>query len=425
MTEERKFYGWKLVAVLWILYFINVAFPYYGASVVNASMAKALSLDKVTLGLGFTVITLCWGLPGPLVALFLNKKGVRLSMFLGSLTITLGALLMALVVSKGWQYVLVFGVVIGVSLAFSTAIPAQTGVTLWFTRKRALALSIVMTSAGIGGFVAVPLLNKIIDLAQGNWTIAWFFTAAMSVVAAIVAILFVKNKPSDLGQVPDGISKSQEAQTSTEAHAAASSRVYRAAEDWKTGDAVRTRVFWFILVAAVCFAWPVIITVAHGVIHLKELGHAPDTCAMAIGLLTLSSLGGRLLAGSIGDHLEPRYIWAIAMLLSTAGLLILLKATSDIQVYLFAIILGLGYGASYICWPALVGNYFGANAFASILGTQTPITTLAIAPAPLIAGWVYDLQGSYHAALLLTAALSTLGAVLVFFAKPPTTAKTV
>ncbi len=169
MSQRKIFYGWIMVGVLWVIYFINMAFPYYGAGVINTHMAKALSLDRSILGLGFMIIAFSQGLPGPLIALCLNKKGLRSTIIAGSLVIVLGALFMALWVSTGWQYVVVFGVVIGLGVGFSSAIPVQTGITLWFSKKRALALSLALTAAGIGGFVAAPLLNRVISFAQGNW----------------------------------------------------------------------------------------------------------------------------------------------------------------------------------------------------------------------------------------------------------------
>jgi len=419
MTRGNHFYGWILVAILWGIYFINMSFPYYGAGVVNVYMAKAINLDRSTLGLGFTIIALSEGLPGPLIALFLNKMGVRLTIFYGSLTIVFGALLMALVVATGWHYVLVFGIIIGLGVGFSTAIPVQTGVTLWFAKKRALAMSIALTAAGIGGFVAAPLLDRIIAAVEGNWRAGWYFIAGTSVLAAVLSILFVKNRPSDLGQVPDGISEGEESIGSVGAKPPSLSRVYRTTQDWKVGDAIKIRTLWLIIAGTVFFIWPVMMFVAHGVIHLRDLGHSPATAAMSLGLLTLCSVAGRLLAGSLGDRIEPRYIWAVAMLFSMTGILMVVWATSVVQIYLYAIFLGIGYGASYICWVTMVGNYFGPNAFASTMGMQVPITIGTGALSPFLAGLVYDHQGSYTMAFIGTAALSFVGAVVLLLAKPP------
>ena len=47
---ERSFYGWKLLSVLRVIAFVNLAFPNYGASVINTVMAQEMKLDRQTLG---------------------------------------------------------------------------------------------------------------------------------------------------------------------------------------------------------------------------------------------------------------------------------------------------------------------------------------------------------------------------------------
>ncbi len=419
MTRSGSFYGWILVAILWVIYLINIAFPYYGAGIMNAYMAESLNMDRSILGLGFTFILLFSGLPGPLIALCLNKKGVRFTLVLGSLIIIIGALLMALVVTEGWQYVIVFGIIVGTGVGFGGGMAVQTGVTLWFSKKRALAMSIVLTSAGIGGFIAAPLLDRIIAAADGVWKAGWFFVAGMSALAALLAVFLVKNRPSDLGQVPDGIMEGEGPADSSDTKPVSAGKVYRATMDRQVGDAAKTMAFWLIIAASVSYIGPLVVFIAHGVIHLRDLGHSPAVAAVSLGLLTLCSIAGRLLAGALGDRIEPRYIWSAGLLLCMGGILLVINAATLIEMYLYAVLLGVGYGAAYICMVTIISNYYGVNSFASIMGILIPITTVASSLAPYLTGLAYDRLGSYSTAFMITAVLCLIGAVLIFFAAPP------
>jgi len=49
MARRSEFYGWKLLAVFWLILFTNFAFPLYGASVINAYMAADLHMDRAAL----------------------------------------------------------------------------------------------------------------------------------------------------------------------------------------------------------------------------------------------------------------------------------------------------------------------------------------------------------------------------------------
>jgi hypothetical protein len=53
--KKKAFYGWKLLAAFWFIYLVNLGFPTYGQSVINASMAKDLHLDRTMLGLAFSL----------------------------------------------------------------------------------------------------------------------------------------------------------------------------------------------------------------------------------------------------------------------------------------------------------------------------------------------------------------------------------
>ena len=144
-----RFYGWKLLVVLWVVVFVNLAFPIYGSSVVNAVMMRDLGLDRQTLGLLFSLFTILSGLPGPLVALCVDRFGIRRTLFAGSLLVSSGSVLMATLVRSGLGAALAFGLLVGTGVAAGGMLGAQAGLARWFVRRRALALSIMSTASGV------------------------------------------------------------------------------------------------------------------------------------------------------------------------------------------------------------------------------------------------------------------------------------
>jgi cyanate permease len=118
MAEARSFYGWKLLVALSALVSVNMGIAYVGAGVVNAPMANELGLSRSTLGLGSTVFVLVVGLAAPLVARFISLIGPRRTLCFGSCLSALAALLLAVWVDEGWQYVLAYGGILGVGCAF-------------------------------------------------------------------------------------------------------------------------------------------------------------------------------------------------------------------------------------------------------------------------------------------------------------------
>src|ERR1700753_2680700 len=108
MVQDRPFYGWWLLAALAFIVSVNQGATYVGAAVISAPMAKDLGLNRGTLGLGSTVFLLCLGLAAPLVGGMVNAFGARVTLYVGSLLVALGAFLLAACATRGWQFVLFY-----------------------------------------------------------------------------------------------------------------------------------------------------------------------------------------------------------------------------------------------------------------------------------------------------------------------------
>ncbi|MFY9326967.1 MAG: MFS transporter [Georgfuchsia sp.] len=415
--KKGAFFGWQVLAALWVVYFVNMGLPFYGGGIINAQMLKELDMGRGMLGLGVTVLLLINGLFSPVTALVVNRIGARRTLFIGCMFHALGAFILSQWVTQGWQFVVAYGVIIGVALT-STYLPVQTCAAQWFVRRRAFALSIVLASVGIGGFVVSPLMAKIIAAAQGNWRVGWYFVTGVAMLAGLVSLLFVKNGPAEYGQNPDGPVGGTREDIATEG-GDKKKTVYRTPDTWTGKEAARTRAMWLMILASVGFSIPFVTLISHAVPHLKDLGHTPVVAAMSLGALAFSSIFGKLGAGLLCDRIEPRYVWLVGMLLTGMSVVIAVGATTRVEVYLLGVFLGLGYGGSQVCWSAMTANYFGAGGFASAMGIQLPVSAVFSATAPLLVGLVYDAQGTYIYAFYAIAAFCFATGILLFAATPP------
>jgi MFS family permease len=412
-----RFYGWILVAALWIIYFIESGIIMYGGSVINTHMVLELGMSRKVLGFGFTVFILCQGMISLIVGPVVNRKGIRFTLCAGGLITLAGSVLMALLPGSTWAFFLMFGVVIGIGTGFGGLIPVQTGIVTWFARKRAIAMSIVMTAAGIGGFIAAPGLNMVIKALEGNWRAGWYVVALLAGLSVLVSILLVKNKPSDLGQQPDGAEGEGPAQGG--AAAAASRRVYQTTQAWTRSEVFRTRAIWLIAVTILCFIFPFMFSVSHGMAHFIDLGHSEAAASMSLGLITLFSIAGRLIGGGLGDRYESRCVWFAAIILLILGQVSAMFGQEAWLLYAYAVFTGLGFGIAYICQPTMISNYFGSQVFASVMAFLIPLLTVFSASASYIGGWIHDASGSYMHAFSLDIILLVIGAVAVLGARPP------
>jgi MFS family permease len=403
-----------MLAALWGVMFLNLGFPAYGPAVINPAMAKALGLHREMLGNMFSVYMIMSGLPGPLVAFSVNRFGVRKTLVLGSAFIIIGALLMATVVTGGLGAMLCFGLLVGTGVATGAALASQAGLARWFVRRRSLALSVLYSAGAIGGFVAAPLLNRLIQ-ASGTWRAGWWLLAALSALAACIALSFVRERPEDVGQVADGFGSAPR-----DGRPRADTRpLFMTRREWTFREAVRNPVYWVLLISLIGTSGGYTLFLAHGVVHLQDLGHSAAVGAWAVGTMTVTGLIGKVILAALGDRIDPRYIFALFMAVFAVGLLLIVDARAPWRVFSFATCFGIGFGGGLVCFMSVLSNYYGTRAFASLAGLGVAINTTMSAIAPKVAGHLFDQGVGYTATFYFLAAWGFISAVVLIFTRRP------
>jgi MFS family permease len=139
------------------------------------------------------------------------------------------------------------------------------------------------------------------------------------------------------------------------------------------------------------------------------------------GLIIFCSIIGRLSVSFLGELFETRFLLSTAgFSLFIGGILFWIASKEAIwAVYLFPLFVGFGFGATYVSTPLITGNYFGAGAFAGISGITNPIGAVFQFSSPFIAGLLYDINGNYGLAMLVSCTGALAGAVLILFCTPP------
>jgi len=416
MPNKTNFYGWKLVGVLWSLDFLNMGFPFYGGTVINTYMLKEIGMPRSTYGMGFTLLNLFVGLPSMLVAGSILRWGIRRTFGIGSTLIFAAALWLALVTARPWQYLLGFGVVAGTGISFGTIVPAATAVTRWFRRYRGRAMAIPLSASGFAGFVIAPLINRILAANGGNWRQAWEIVAGVAILSAIIALLFVKERPQDLGQTVDG-----------DVAATATSPSSRAIDSlvskypWTPEQAFATPAYWLIVFGGVACQFPFFFFTAHWILHLRGAGVNASDAAWAMGLFSIGAVAGRLIGGALMDWLTARaaFMAGLGCYLLGSMLALSVNASNLGIAYAAAILYGTGFGWTFICMNTANAHFFGPQAFPKLNGMAMLLTAVFCSPAGFIGGKLFDMYGSYRSAFQLNMLIAAAGIVALFFATMP------
>ena len=405
--SQREFYGWKLLCAVWVIVFIVLAFASYGSSVMLARMALDWHLTRQVAGQPFAWYTVFSGAGALFTALLVRWMGVRRTVTLGCVLVALGALAMATVVQSPRGAVLAFGAVVGLGVATGGPFGVQPGVVQWFVRRRALALAIAYSAGSVGGFVSTLLLSRVVASAHGNWRSGWWLFSGLAAFAAVVAAVFIRERPADLGQLPDGGAVPSAGDVRT----AVRVRTFITREQWSVAELVRSGRFWILVLALCGGSAGFTLFLAEGILHLQDLGHPQNVGALVIGIATVSTLIGKLPLAGFGDRIDPRYIWAATMVVFGIGLVLALHARSDLIMYSFAVCIGFGFGGGLVCMMAVLSNYFGTRVFPAAAGLAATLNTGVSWFGPIIGGRIYDQFGSYAPTFYTLAAWCFAGAI--------------
>ncbi len=418
---RRGFFGWTNVALLFYIYGAVYGFIFYGFTVIFPEMIRAEGWARGDAAIAHTVRALSLGALAPLVAIAVKKFDTKRTMIAGlSLAVVFMGMLGS-VTTQLWHWIVLWGILMPFGFSFGGAIPIQTTLTYWFNVRRATALGIVLSGSALGGAAAAPLYTFIME-ESGTWRSGWLSAGAFCALA-LLAALFMRSKPADVGQFPDGIDPESASQGAGSGEGE-KPRTYRTTESWELREILRQPVLYLLGLCMVVQMSAVYLLTTHGVLHLTDQGFSSMKAAAAIGNLVFWSGIARFPMGWVGDRIEPRWIMMAAMAGMAVTMFGIWKAPSDFRVVMVIVsVFGFCFGSIVPLLPAIIGNYFGPAAFAPITGFLSPIMIVIGAPVPFLAGRIYDRFQSYDIPFAYVVILALVAAVLASALVPPKRAR--
>ncbi|BAK44482.1 MFS transporter [Eggerthella sp. YY7918] len=424
---EKKFIGWRVVVATGLLYALLGNFGLAAAQLAIPAMAvdPSVAMNRSMIGLGFTVFILMQGLPGPLIGKFIAKYGARKAFIASAALIIATGILMGLFAGASTvAYVVLFGVLLSFSCTLGGQIATQTTVGSWFVMKRGLAMAVTM---GLGGLVAFafPLITNAAMGPEGNWHMGFYLISLMALVALIIAFIFMKDKPEDVGQLPDGGVVADAAAEDAEAQPSAKqpvSKVYKTLQPKTSKAALRSLPFWLIWFGSFSVFVALNLAVSSGVLYFAGLGLDTGVIAGAVAVQGIAAVAVNLVIAPLADRIEPARILGVCALLTAIGafLAFICAPGSVVILYAYYILLGIGFGGNTSVMPTAFANYFGIEHFPKIMGMVLLLLSVFSALVPVIAGVVFDAIGVYTPMFMAVAIIGALGgiaALLVPFPK--------
>jgi MFS family permease len=398
-SDHRIFYGWWIVLVSALGLFWGVPLTVYSFGVFLKPLMQEFHAGRAAISLAFTVKLFVTALSTPLTGWLLDRFGARKVIL--PFTLLFGAVLLF---NKAFSGSLLqfyfFYAALGFLVHGFGPVPYGYVVSHWFDRRRGLALGLMMLGIGSGAVVMPSLAQQLI--VRFGWRAAYsILGGAVWLIAIPVVAAFLRERPKDLGLLPDGMPSQNPA-----GQAAAPLQGLMVYDVWRTGT------FWLLTSAFFLVSASVQGCVVHLAAMLSDRGISPQTAALGSSLIGAAVLLARVGVGYLLDHLFAPLLAAACFATAALGIGLLWLSSTPLA-FTGAFFIGLGLGAEVDLIPYLTARYFGLRAFGKIYSLVFAAFALAGALGPLILGAAFDKTGSYNAILIAFFAATLAAAVLI------------
>jgi MFS family permease len=397
MTQQER-QGWMIVLCLFVSLFIVWGGGVNTGAVFFPALLKHFGWSRAYLSTLGSSGAIAAGLAGPLVGWLLDRFDARRVMAVGIVTTALAFLGASR--ADSYSALLIANIAIGIGVTAATVIPCSLILSNWFGARRGLAMGLTFAGTSLGGVGMTIVANWII--ARGGWRSGYVAVAIpMLVVVVPLVLLAVKTRPAG-ASIPVHTREERTALL----------------PGLEMNEAIRTRSFWMICAAQFLFACSAAGAGLHLIAFLIGVGYTANLAAGALSALFLFTSIGKLAMGMFADRVSARAALTVNFAGSMLGMLALIGAHRGVLLVLFGVLYGLTMGAPLVLMPMVMAESLGLKRLGSVMGITGIFATIGAAIGPVVAGRVFDVTGSYAAALTLFVAMLLVASASIFACLP-------
>lgn len=409
--KSRLFHGWKVVAAASLQGMFGNGAISSGFPIFFEPVRQSLGISYTSMSVIFSMGRAEGGMGGPLVGWMVDRFGGRPMILFGGVTAGIGMILLSRATTY-WQFLLLFVGVISVGKTAGLGQTLMATVNQWFVRRKALAMSTLMTSFAGGGAIIVPLLS--LGISSIGWRDTLLFTGIFIALLTLPVAAVIRSRPEDMGLLPDGDELPASAEPSRRRKVSE-----LAPGDFTVRQATRTSAFWFMLMGLVMRVSATNAIIIHLFPILEGEGIEGGRAALFVSAMFFMAIPLRFGLGVAGGHISPRKLLFVGMNSAGLGLLGLRLIDGWPGLLIFIVGMAIVEGISSVNW-IMLGDYFGRSRFASLMGFMSVFHNIGLVISPIYSGWIRDQTGAYDLVLVTFIPIFMVGGLAFALARKPT-----
>ena len=300
LARHNIHYGWVMVGVTFLTALISagtVGAP--GVFIVPLQHEFGWTTAEISSALSIRFVL--FGLMAPFAAALLNRYGLR-NVTLAAQLVVASALVASLAMTKVWQLILLWGVVIGIGTGMTALVLGATIAARWFSARRGLVVGILTASVATGQLVFLPLLASLTE--RFGWRLALSFICIMLGVSAFAVALLMRDRPADVGLRPFGDNGSEPLPAPPVGTAPIVAAALGALR-----DASKSSVFWILFATFfICGASTNGLIQVHLIPMCLDFGIPQVQAASLLAAMGVFDFFGTIGSGWLSDRYDNRYL---------------------------------------------------------------------------------------------------------------------
>jgi MFS family permease len=326
--------------------------------------------------LPYTMTMICFGIGGIVMGRLSDRFGIVAPVAGGAIMLAIGYALASQATSL-WQFVLAQGLLIGVASSASFG-PLVADTSLWFTRRRGIAVAIIASGSYVAGTFWPPVVQHFIERAGWRWT---YLGIGVFCVATTLPLVLVLRRRSPLTKptvAPVGVT------------------VRAPRPLGMSANALQAVLVVAGLSCCVAMSMPQV----HIVAYSGDMGHGSAHGAQMLSLMLAFGIVSRVGWGWICDRIGGRLTLLLGSALQALALVLYLPFEGLASLYIVSALFGLFQGGIVPAYAVIVREFFPPHEAGVRVGTVIMATVFGMALGGWMSGVIYDLTGSYQAAFL-------------------------
>ena len=360
--------------------------------VILPAVQAEFGTDRAGGSLPYTLVMLGFVGGSVLMGRLADRFGVAVPVFAGTISLGVGYAVTAAAPTM-WVFALASGVFIGLFGASAVFSPLVADTSRWFDRNRGIAVALCASGNYLAGAVWPPILQALV--AAEGWRTAQLVVGAVCVVA-MLPLALVLRRP-----VP------------AEAPRTASAAAARARAEARPLGLAPNTLQGLLVVAALGCCVAMSMPQVHIVAYCVDLGYGPARGAEMLALMLGFGIVSRLASGLIMDRIGGLATLLLGSLLQAFALALYLPFDGLAALYLVSATFGLFQGGIVPSYAFIVREYFPSGQAGTRVGIAISATLAGMALGGWLSGAMFDLTGSYRAAVLNGLAWNALNVAIV------------